>query len=41
LKELQQIGERFCQPVIAHGAQHTAVESEADSEEQGEMAGAA
>ena len=41
LKELQQIGQRFCQPVIAHGAQNTALETEADNEEQGEMAGAA
>lgn len=40
LSELQQIGQRFCQPVIPHGADHTA-ESEApeESEASGEMAG--
>ena len=52
LSQLQQIGERFCQPVIPHGKDHTALEdedtvsesnvvSESKSEEQGEMAGAA
>lgn len=45
LSELQQIGQRFCQPVIPHGAEHTA-DSEAseepeESETSGEMAGAA
>jgi hypothetical protein len=45
LKELHEIGRRFCQPVIAHGSD-SSEESETengDSEdsEQGEMAGAA
>ena len=44
LSQLQQIGERFCQPVIPHGKEHTALASdeaaEEESREQGEMAGA-
>ena len=42
LSELQQIGQRFCQPVIPHGAEHTAESEESEgSEASGEMAGAA
>lgn len=51
LVELQEIGKRFCQPVIPHGADHSAVEDgeeqvaaptdEVSSEEQEEMVGAA
>jgi hypothetical protein len=48
LKELHEIGRRFCRPVIAHGPENTAIDSNDQTEsegtegsEQGEMAGAA
>jgi hypothetical protein len=48
LKELHEIGRRFCQPVIAHGPDSTALDAGGQMEEdasggseQGEMAGAA
>jgi hypothetical protein len=39
LNELQAIGTRFCQPVIPHGKEHTALTSEESPEES--LAGAA
>ena len=44
LAELRGFGRRFCQPVIPHGKDNTALSASANSEqdsEQGEMAGAA